>query len=92
MTVREAICAAMDEEMARDKNVFLMGEEVGQYQGAYKVCMWWDNRLACMKFASNRNMTCIGHVNAIHSFQRVFDTLGLYLIAFYATTFATPRM
>ena len=37
MTVREAICAAMDEEMERDKNVFLMGEEVGQYQGAYKV-------------------------------------------------------
>jgi len=27
----------MDEEMARDANVFLMGEEVGQYQGAYKV-------------------------------------------------------
>ena len=37
MTVREALCAAMDEEMERDKNVFLMGEEVGQYQGAYKV-------------------------------------------------------
>ena len=28
---------AMDEEMARDDTVFLMGEEVGQYQGAYKV-------------------------------------------------------
>jgi len=37
MTVREALCMAMDEEMERDKNVFLMGEEVGQYQGAYKV-------------------------------------------------------
>ncbi|MBC7784301.1 MAG: alpha-ketoacid dehydrogenase subunit beta [Burkholderiales bacterium] len=34
---REALRAAMTEEMERDKNVFLMGEEVGQYQGAYKV-------------------------------------------------------
>jgi pyruvate dehydrogenase E1 component beta subunit len=28
---------AMDEEMARDEKVFLLGEEVAQYQGAYKV-------------------------------------------------------
>lgn len=37
MTVREAIRAAMSEEMRRDPDVFLMGEEVGQYQGAYKI-------------------------------------------------------
>jgi len=37
MTVREAIREAMTEEMRRDKDVFLMGEEVGQYQGAYKI-------------------------------------------------------
>jgi pyruvate dehydrogenase E1 component subunit beta len=37
MTVREALRDAMREEMQRDPNVFLMGEEVGQYQGAYKV-------------------------------------------------------
>jgi pyruvate dehydrogenase E1 component beta subunit len=37
MTVREALNSAMDEEMARDSNVFLMGEEVAQYNGAYKV-------------------------------------------------------
>ena len=37
MTVREAIRAAMSEEMRRDKDVFLMGEEVGEYQGAYKI-------------------------------------------------------
>ncbi|MBI3674646.1 MAG: pyruvate dehydrogenase complex E1 component subunit beta, partial [Rhizobiales bacterium] len=37
MTVREAIREAMVEEMRRDKDVFLMGEEVGQYQGAYKI-------------------------------------------------------
>lgn len=37
MTVREAIREAMSEEMRRDKDVFLLGEEVGQYQGAYKI-------------------------------------------------------
>lgn len=37
MTVREALRDAMAEEMRRDPNVFLMGEEVGHYQGAYKV-------------------------------------------------------
>ena len=36
-TVREALRDAMAEEMRRDPNVFLMGEEVAQYQGAYKV-------------------------------------------------------
>ncbi|WP_428939799.1 pyruvate dehydrogenase complex E1 component subunit beta [Fontivita pretiosa] len=34
---REALRQAMWEEMERDENVFLMGEEVGQYNGAYKV-------------------------------------------------------
>jgi pyruvate/2-oxoglutarate/acetoin dehydrogenase E1 component len=34
---REALNEAMAEEMARDKSVFLMGEEVAQYDGAYKV-------------------------------------------------------
>jgi len=37
ITVREALRDAMAEEMRRDPNVFLMGEEVAQYQGAYKV-------------------------------------------------------
>ncbi|MEO0362864.1 MAG: pyruvate dehydrogenase complex E1 component subunit beta, partial [Pseudomonadota bacterium] len=36
-TVREALRDAMAEEMRRDGGVFLMGEEVGEYQGAYKV-------------------------------------------------------
>ena len=34
---REALNEAMSEEMRRDENVFLMGEEVAEYQGAYKV-------------------------------------------------------
>ena len=37
MTVREALRDAMAEEMRRDETVFLMGEEVANYQGAYKI-------------------------------------------------------
>ena len=37
MTVREALRDAMAEEMRRDGNVFVMGEEVAEYQGAYKI-------------------------------------------------------
>jgi pyruvate dehydrogenase E1 component beta subunit len=37
LTVREALRDAMAEEMRRDPSVFLMGEEVAEYQGAYKV-------------------------------------------------------
>jgi pyruvate dehydrogenase E1 component beta subunit len=37
LTVREALRDAMAEEMRRDPGVFLMGEEVAEYQGAYKV-------------------------------------------------------
>lgn len=37
ITVREALRDAMAEEMRQDKNIFIMGEEVAEYQGAYKV-------------------------------------------------------
>lgn len=37
MTVRDALNSAMDEEIARDDRVFIIGEEVAQYDGAYKV-------------------------------------------------------
>ena len=33
---REAICEAMSEEMRRDPSIYLMGEEVAEYNGAYK--------------------------------------------------------
>ena len=33
---REAVCEAMSEEMRRDENIYLMGEEVAEYNGAYK--------------------------------------------------------
>ena len=37
MTMRDALNQALKEELARDNSVFLMGEEVAEYQGAYKV-------------------------------------------------------
>src|SRR5204863_433916 len=37
MTIRDALRDAMAEEMRRDPDVFIMGEEVAEYQGAYKV-------------------------------------------------------
>lgn len=40
MTVRDALNQAIDEEMERDEKVFVLGEEVAQYDGAYKVTRW----------------------------------------------------
>src|SRR3989442_15164115 len=37
ITMRDALTQALREEVARDESVFLMGEEVAEYQGAYKV-------------------------------------------------------
>ncbi|KAG1700577.1 Pyruvate dehydrogenase E1 component subunit beta [Nymphon striatum] len=37
MTVRDALNSAMAEEMRKDEDVFIMGEEVAEYQGAYKI-------------------------------------------------------
>lgn len=50
VSLREAINQAIDEEMARDERVFLLGEEVANYQGAYKVSQgllqkWGDRRI-----------------------------------------------
>ena len=49
ITYRQALNDAFAEELARDENVFLMGEEVAQYNGAYKVTegLW-------QKFGSKR--------------------------------------
>lgn len=37
MTVREALNQALEEEMIKDEKVYILGEEVAQYNGAYKV-------------------------------------------------------
>ena len=50
LTYREALREGLDEELARDENVVIMGEEVAQYNGAYKVteglwAKWGDKRV-----------------------------------------------
>lgn len=50
ITYRDALNQALDEELARDENVVIMGEEVAQYNGAYKVTQglwkkWGDKRV-----------------------------------------------
>ena len=37
LALRDALREAMIEEMERDENVFMIGEEIGEYQGAYKI-------------------------------------------------------
>lgn len=37
MTVRDALNSALEEEMLRDEKIFIIGEEVARYNGAYKV-------------------------------------------------------
>lgn len=48
VTVRDALNQAMDEELERDERVFLLGEEVAQYDGAYKVCKEVDSRCSSL--------------------------------------------
>jgi hypothetical protein len=45
VTVRDALNAAMEEEMERDEHVFLLGEEVAMYNGAYKVLQFFYTML-----------------------------------------------
>ncbi len=49
ITYREALNQAMTEEMERDETVFLIGEEVGEYQGAYKVSQGLLERFGPMR-------------------------------------------
>jgi len=53
ITVREALNSAIDEEMARDEKVFLLGEEVAQYNGAYKISKGLWNKV------SHAQLSCI---------------------------------
>jgi len=56
--VREALRQAIDEEMARDEKVYLMGEEVAEYNGAYKISKglldkWGSERIIDTPIAEN---------------------------------------
>ena len=56
--IREALCQAIDEELARDSRVLVLGEEVGEYNGAYKVTKglldkWGPDRIIDTPIAEN---------------------------------------
>ena len=68
---REAICEAMSEEMRQDESIYLMGEEVAEYNGAYKASKGMldefgekrviDTPISVLGFAGivvGSNMTC----------------------------------
>jgi len=79
MTVREALNQALDEEIARDPNVFLMGEEVAKYNGAYKVSkdLWtkfgdkriWDTPITEMGFTGLGVGAAIGGLKPVIEFM-----------------------
>ena len=70
MTVRDALNGAMDEELQRDERVFIIGEEVAEYDGAYKV----NCNLA---IGSNLSLDCVQVTRGLwkkHGDKRVVDT------------------
>ena len=79
MTVKEAINSAMDEEIQRDPNVFLIGEEVAQYNGAYKVSkdLWakhgseriWDTPITEAGFTGLAAGAALGGLKPIVEFM-----------------------
>jgi pyruvate dehydrogenase E1 component beta subunit len=57
LTYREALRRALDDELARDPDVFLMGEEIGRFEGSYKVTagLWQKyGPSACVRPRSRR--------------------------------------
>lgn len=52
MTVRDALNSAMEEEMLRDDKVFILGEEVARYNGAYKVGSAGNDSSSCVSDSS----------------------------------------
>ena len=71
LTVRDALNKAMKDEMIRDDKVFLMGEEVALYNGAYKVCVCkgrvWGCLCCCLTIDGSF-MSCIITESALYLF------------------------
>lgn len=57
MTVRDALNSALDEEMERDEKVFILGEEVAQYDGAYKASLSSKKCITSKLTFSHSNVT-----------------------------------
>lgn len=70
MTVRDALNTAMEEEMIRDETVFIMGEEVARYNGAYKVRLRFRLNLLLLGVLTTRRILFY----TSHRSRRVFWT------------------
>jgi len=53
--IREALRQAMDEEMQRDPTVFILGEEVAEYNGAYKITKGMLDKWALVAYSTLRS-------------------------------------
>ena len=60
MTVRDALNQALEEELTRDEKVFLLGEEVAQYNGAYKVLFGKSRENIQRKIHSHKEIPTLG--------------------------------
>lgn len=79
ITVRDALNAALEEEMKRDPKVFIMGEEVAQYNGAYKITKGlldkfgservWDTPITEMGFAGLAVGAALGGLKPVCEFM-----------------------
>ncbi len=70
MTFREACSAALREELERDDTVFLMGEEVAEYDGAYKVSQGLLKAIGESWTLRSRSSACTG-ASSKHTTARV---------------------
>ena len=82
ITYREALNQALAEEMERDPDVFLMGEEVGVYNGAYKVSKGLLDRFGAELFwadgplPSDRCNACVGAAIGVEiMFGQAYDRI-----------------
>jgi len=98
ITYRQAVNEALDEEIARDPNVFLMGEEVAEYNGAYKVSQGLWQKYGAKRIIdapiSETGFAGLGIGAAMVGLRPVieFMTFSFSLVAFYQIVNNAPNM
>ena len=94
MTVRDALNTAMEEEMLRDEKVFILGEEVARYNGAYKVTKFNIRDPYILKFPNRLQKVCwtssVRNVSSTHRSprwaSRVLQPALLWLVSDQCTS------
>ena len=91
MTVRDALNSAMEEEIKRDDRVFLLGEEVAMYDGAYKVAMYWQlfSVLRNLVVLSAKIITTVsGTGQGVRNVPFYCATLAMYFVLYNNLSYA----